>query len=91
MYVVFIYIHHKDQPNLGKYTIPESYTGIILIIYVYIYNIFHLPHFRKKGGKQPSVTTTSGVRESRRSWAVKLPLSCSLLGEFQLATAARLP
>ena len=27
MYGIFSYIYHKDQPNVGKYTIHGSYGG----------------------------------------------------------------
>ena len=29
MYGVFTFIYHKDQPNVGKYTIPMTPIGVV--------------------------------------------------------------
>ena len=53
MYGVYTYIYHKDQPNVGKYTIHGSYGvyiiwGIELISASWIYcNFFSTTNIQK--------------------------------------------
>jgi len=37
MYGIFTYIYHKHQPNVGKYTIHDSYMILILILYIRVW------------------------------------------------------
>ncbi len=43
MYGIFTYIYHKNQPNVGKYTIQGSYGLYDLILYSNIQYLHHLP------------------------------------------------
>ena len=49
MYGIFTYIYHKNQPNVGKYTIHGSY-GISLFIFFWILSeIFQIPTWTDPG------------------------------------------
>ncbi len=61
--VVFNYIYHKNQPNVGKYTIPMDPSWVILVA--------KSPPFRSVSG------FFGWTNSGRLSWALKGPMASS--------------